>query len=120
MFSRRVIAAAALLSLSACAGQPSFAQESCALVSWYGPESGSRTANGERFIPDGITAAHRSLPFGTRLLVTDPASGRSVTVRINDRGPAKWTGRDLDLSRGAARAIGIVDRGVARLCFHPV
>lgn len=84
---------------------------SCALAetaSWYG--SGHRTANGERFLPDGLTAAHRTLPFGTRVRVTYGA--RSVVVRINDRGPF-IAGRAIDLSRGAARAIGL--SGVGRV-----
>jgi rare lipoprotein A len=62
-----------------------------------------RTANGERFNPNGLTAAHKSLPFGTRLKVT--YKGRSIIVRVNDRGPFV-RGRHLDLSRGAARKIG--------------
>ncbi|GEP11836.1 septal ring lytic transglycosylase RlpA family protein [Methylobacterium gnaphalii] len=79
-------------------------------ASWYGAETcrgkrDCRTANGERFAPGGLTAAHRSLPFGTRLRVTNHATGRSVVVRINDRGPF-IRGRSIDLSRGAARAIG--------------
>lgn len=73
-------------------------------ASWYG--SGHRTANGERFNPNGLTAAHRSLPFGTRLRVTNETNGRSVVVRINDRGPFVG-GRIIDLSRGSAAAIGM-------------
>ncbi|ACA15269.1 rare lipoprotein A [Methylobacterium sp. 4-46] len=73
-------------------------------ASWYG--SGQRTASGERFNPNGLTAAHRSLPFGTRVRVTNTANGRSVVVRINDRGPFAG-GRIIDLSRGSARAIGM-------------
>jgi hypothetical protein len=82
------------------------------LASFYGHgERLSRyTADGEVFDPDGFTAAHRTLPIGARLRVT--YKGRSVTVRVNDRGPAAWTGRALDLSYGAARAIGLTDRGV--------
>ncbi len=76
-------------------------------ASWYGPGfHGKRTANGERFNADGLTAAHRSLPFGTRVRVTNRTNGRSVVVRINDRGPFVG-GRSIDLSRGAARAIGM-------------
>jgi len=78
------------------------------VASWYG--SGHRTANGERFVPDGLTAAHRTLPFGARVRVTYGA--RSVVVRINDRGPF-IAGRVIDLSRGAARAIGL--SGVGRV-----
>lgn len=76
--------------------------------------TGSRTASGERFNQDGFTAASRTLPFGTRLHVTNPATGRSVIVRINDRGPFV-RGRDLDLAKGAAAAIGMIERGTAIL-----
>lgn len=71
---------------------------------------GRRTASGERFNPDGLTAAHRTLPFGTRLTVTNPRTGKSVDVVINDRGPFT-RGLHLDLSRGAARAIGLTGTG---------
>ena len=91
MLHRAIFAAIALVCVLAT---PAHAGQSCR-ASYYGPESGSRTANGERFRPDGISAAHRSLPFGTRVRVT--YRGRSVVVRINDRGPAKWTGRCIDL-----------------------
>jgi rare lipoprotein A len=76
--------------------------------------SGSRTASGERFDQHGFTAASRTLPFGTRLQVTNPATGRSVIVRINDRGPFV-RGRDLDLAKGAAAAIGMIEQGTATL-----
>lgn len=82
------------------------------VASWYGEESGEVTASGERFDADDMTAAHRTLPFGTRLLVTYPGTGRSVVVRVNDRGPYV-AGRDLDLSRGAAEALGMIEAGVA-------
>lgn len=71
------------------------------VASWY--HEGSQTASGEHFRPDGLTAAHRTLPFGTRVEV---CKARCVIVRINDRGPFV-RGRDIDLSRGAARAVGI-------------
>jgi rare lipoprotein A len=71
---------------------------------------GAVTASGERFRPDGLTAAHRSLPFGTRLRIG--LGGRAVMVRVNDRGPFVAS-RCLDLSRGAARALGMLGRGVA-------
>lgn len=79
------------------------------LASWYGggERLSSHTANGEHFRPGGLTAAHRSLPFGTRIQVTNVRTGQSAVVRINDRGPAAKTGRSLDLARGAARAIGL-------------
>lgn len=86
-----------------------------AVASWYGPKfHGRPTASGEVYDMNGLTAAHRSLPFGTRLRVTLPASGRSVVVEVNDRGPF-IRGRDLDLSYGAARAIGLLEQGVARV-----
>lgn len=75
-------------------------------ASWYGPGfHGNRTANGEVYDQWGMTAAHKTLPFGTRLRVTNVANGRTVEVRINDRGPF-IPGRDLDLSRGAANELG--------------
>ncbi|GJE76387.1 septal ring lytic transglycosylase RlpA family protein [Methylorubrum suomiense] len=80
------------------------AQAQSGRASWYG--SGHRTANGERFNPNGMTAAHRSLPFGTRVRVTNRSNGRSVVVRINDRGPFVG-GRVIDLARGSAKALGI-------------
>lgn len=79
------------------------------LASFYGAESGPRTASGEQFDPEAMTAAHRTLPFGTRVRVTNIRTGRSVLVRINDRGPFIKS-RVIDLSQGAARVIGIDDR----------
>jgi rare lipoprotein A len=78
---------------------------------------GARTANGERFDPSGMTAAHRTLPFGTRVRVVEPDSGRDVVVRINDRGPFKG-GRVIDLSEGAARAIGMISAGVTEVALY--
>jgi rare lipoprotein A len=82
------------------------------MASFYGNESGSRTASGQRFNQEAMTAAHRSLPFGTKLRVTH--GSRSVVVTINDRGPFVH-GRVLDLSTGAARAIGLTSAGVGRV-----
>ena len=79
-------------------------------ASWYGTESGSRTANGEHFDGSGMTCAHRRYPFGTRLTVT--YRGRAVACRVNDRGPAAGTGRCLDLSRAAAARLGLIPAGV--------
>lgn len=85
------------------------------MASWYGDElAGRPTASGERFAPGGLTAAHRLLPFGTLVEVTALASGRTVVVRINDRGPFAG-GRLIDLSQGAARALGTERAGVARV-----
>lgn len=89
-----------------------------AAVSSYGLASfykyDGQTASGEKFDPSKLTAAHRTLPFGTRLRVTSVTTGRSVTVRINDRGPYV-RGRVVDLSYAAAETLGIVGRGVAKV-----
>ena len=82
------------------------------MASYYGNESGSRTASGQRMNANAMTAAHRSLPFGTKLRVTH--GGRSVVVTINDRGPF-IRGRVLDLSTGVARAVGLTSAGVGRV-----
>jgi rare lipoprotein A len=82
-------------------------------ASWYGPGfDGNLTANGERFNQNALTAAHPSLPFGTKIRVTNQNNGRSVVVRVNDRGPYAG-GRIVDLSAGSADAIGLTSSGVA-------
>jgi rare lipoprotein A len=84
-------------------------------ASYYGHElAGNRTASGERFNPNGLTAAHRTLPLGTRLKVTNIANGRSVIVRVNDRGPFVRS-RLIDVSLGAAREINMVRSGKAQV-----
>jgi rare lipoprotein A len=89
-------------------------------ASWYGPKfHGKMTANGEIYDQMALTAAHKSLRFGTLLKVTNPKNGRSVVIRINDRGPY-IEGRDLDLSKGAAIELGILRKGVARLKIQEV
>jgi rare lipoprotein A len=81
-------------------------------ASWYGPRfHGRRTANGERFDMGAMTAAHKTLPFGTRLRVRSLVTGQEVHVRVNDRGPF-IRGRIIDLSRSAARALGLLETGV--------
>jgi rare lipoprotein A len=87
------------------------------VASFYGNESGSKTASGQRFNQNAMTAAHRSLPFGTKLRVTH--GGRSVVVTINDRGPF-IRGRVLDLSTGAARAVGLTGAGVGHVTAQVV
>lgn len=83
------------------------------MASWYGPGfHGNRSANGEIYNQYGLSAAHRTLPFGTRVRVTNLNNNRSVVVRINDRGPF-IRGRIIDLSKGAAREIGMISSGVA-------
>jgi rare lipoprotein A len=112
--SKRTALVAATLAAGLTAGlsaTPAFAQ--CGRASWYALHS--RTASGERMNPAAMTAAHRSLPFGTRIRVTNQRNGKSVVVRINDRGPFV-RGRMLDLSRGAARQIGMIGAGHAAVC----
>jgi rare lipoprotein A len=87
-------------------------------ASWYGPGfHGRRTASGERFNTNDMTAAHKTLPFGTKVKVTNKRTGQSVVVRINDRGPYAH-GRVIDLSRASARAIGI--SGVADITLNRI
>jgi rare lipoprotein A len=82
-------------------------------ASWYGNESGNRTANGERFRTEAITAAHTTLPLPTYVEVTALDTGRRIIVRINDRGPFVRGPRIIDLSRGAAAQLGILAKGTA-------
>ena len=85
------------------------------MASYYGNElAGNRTANGERFDPGQLTAAHRTLPFGSMVRVTNMSNGDSVVVRINDRGPFS-RGRVIDVSHAAAREIGMQRSGIARV-----
>ena len=85
------------------------------MASWYGPEfHGRRTANGEHYDQNALTAAHKSLRFGTLLRVTNPQNNKSIIVRINDRGPYKRD-RNLDLSKASAMALDIMDKGVAKV-----
>ena len=86
-------------------------------ASWYGqPHHGRRTSSGEVYDMNKLTAAHRTLPLGTRLLVTNRDNGRTVEVRINDRGPFR-RGRVLDLSYAAARQLGAIGEGVISVTF---
>jgi rare lipoprotein A len=88
--------------------------------SWYGPGFHGRiTANGEIYDQMALTAAHKSLKFGTLLKVTNPRNGKTVVVRINDRGPY-IEGRDLDLSKAAAIELGLMKRGVARMVVEEI
>ncbi|MEQ1951286.1 septal ring lytic transglycosylase RlpA family protein [Mesorhizobium sp. CN2-181] len=103
-----VFAAGAMLASS------NIAYAQCGRASWYA--LGSRTASGERMNPSALTAAHRTLPFGTKVRVTNSRTGKSVIVRINDRGPF-IRGRIIDLSRAAAQRIGMVSSGHAPVCM---
>jgi rare lipoprotein A len=111
---KKIILTISILTLCGCAtdsgfafvgeGQSKLNTSYHVNATWY--QSGRRTANGEKFDPNGMTAAHKKLPFNTRVRVTNPENGNSIVVRINDRGPFR-KGYELDLARGAARAIGM-------------
>ena len=96
---------------------PALAKSQTGFASYY--KSGKRTANGERYDPHGYTAAHLTLPFGTRVLVTNLDNGKSVIVRINDRGPFIRK-RVIDLSLGAARVVNLTRSGVAKVKVVPL
>ena len=104
------LVALALVPMFGASDAKAYSQTGIASYYWQGRV----TANGERYRPDGISAAHKTLPFGTRVKVTHLASGRSIVVRINDRGPF-IKGRIIDLSRGAAGQLGIKGSGLARV-----
>jgi rare lipoprotein A len=90
-------------------------------ASWYGGKHhGGPTASGERFNKNAMTAAHRSLRMNTRVRVTNKRNGRSVVVRINDRGPFGGGGRIIDLSEAAARKLGMIDAGVVPVTLEVV
>ena len=90
----------------------------CGGASWYSLP-GNRTANGDRMNPGAMTAAHKSLPFGTKLRVTDQRTGHAVVVTINDRGPFV-RGRIIDLSSGAAKQLGFRNRGTTSVCVKRI
>lgn len=96
------------------------AKSSCGIASWYGPGfHGNLTASGQRFDSKALTAAHPSLPFGTKIKVTNQQNGRSVIVKGNDRGPF-YGGRIIDLSEGAFARIASLGQGVAKVCISRV
>jgi rare lipoprotein A len=106
-----LLAAAAMLS----AAIPASANAACGKASWYALTS--KTASGERMNPSAMTAAHRSLPFGSKVRVTNKRNGKSVVVRINDRGPFV-KGRIIDLSKAAANHLGFVRSGHTTVCIE--
>lgn len=108
------VAAIALTVSAIVLGSVDTASAQCGAASWYALRS--KTANGERMNPAAMTAAHRSLPFGTRIKVVNQRNGKAVVVRINDRGPYA-RGRVLDLSKAAARELGFVGAGHTRICL---
>ena len=113
--SGTAVLAAAAVALCGCSTVPANAQ--CGKASWYALHS--RTASGEMMNPAQMTAAHRSLPFGSKVKVTNSRTGKSVVVRINDRGPF-IKGRIIDLSKAAASQIGMVRSGHAPVCIAQI
>ena len=110
----------AFVALGALAPLAAEAASSCGIASWYGPGfHGNLTASGQRFDSKALTAAHRSLPFGSRVKVTNQDTGRSVTIRVNDDGP-HVPGRIIDLSEGAFRQIASLGQGVAKVCISKI
>lgn len=110
LFTALILAATTLLPLS-----KADAQTTTGKASFYSKRStGSRTASGERLHHDSLTCAHRTYPFGTRLKVTHQGNGKSVIVRVTDRGPFV-RGRIIDLSWGAARELGMLSQGIAQV-----
>jgi rare lipoprotein A len=107
-----VRAGAMCVALISLASAPVVEAAQVGIASYY--KSGKRTANGERFNPRGLTAAHRSLKFGTHVRVTNLKNGKSVVVRINDRGPF-IRGRIIDLAYGAASVVGLHKSGTAKV-----
>ncbi len=104
--------------LSFSVASPALASDpSCGRASWYALTS--KTASGERMDPSKLTAAHPRLRFGTMVNVVNPANGKSVVVRINDRGPF-IKGRIIDVSKAAAGHLGMIRAGVAKVCYHVV
>lgn len=124
-FATRYVAALALPLLLAMpvgatdtSDQGEAKQVGSGMASYYGNEfAGKRTASGEKFDPNGLTAAHRTLAFGSKLRVTNLSNGKDVIVRVNDRGP--WgRGRVIDISLGAAKQIGMHRSGTAKVSIH--
>lgn len=97
--------------------QPSYAARQCGGASWYALNS--KTASGEKMNPNALTAAHRKFRFGTKVRVTNRRNGKSVVVRINDRGPFT-KGRVIDLSKAAAARLGYLRRGHTQVCIERV
>jgi rare lipoprotein A len=110
----RVTLLAACMVIPATSGAFAKAKE-CGRASWYALTS--TTASGERMNPAKLTAAHKKLPFGSKIMVTNRSNGRSVVVRINDRGPF-IQGRIVDLSKAAAQQIGMIRSGHAPVCLQ--
>jgi rare lipoprotein A len=85
------------------------------LSSWYGYESGKFMANGKKWNPEALTVAHRTIPFGTKIKITNIKNGKSVIAIVTDRGPAKWTDRQLDVSMKIAKILGFKNAGITKV-----
>jgi rare lipoprotein A len=119
LIKKTIIAAAVLGTTIIVSSSSIYASgNQCGGASWYSLP-GQRTANGERMNPNAMTAAHKFLPFGTRVRVVDQNSGKSIQVTINDRGPFV-RGRIIDLSRAAATRLGISGAGTGKVCLQQV
>ena len=121
--TKNIVVVAALVAgiLSAVTTGTAFAaSDQCGGASWYGPGfHGKKAASGQRFDQNAMTAAHKSLPFGTVVRVVDQRTGKSVKVTINDRGPFH-KGRIIDLSKAAATQLGIRNAGTGKVCITRV
>lgn len=116
MFRRFLVATAVAAAVLSSGTIAAYAQ--CGGASWYGPGfNGKRSASGEIFNENAMTAAHKTLPFGTKLRVVDQRTGKTVTVTINDRGPFH-RGRIIDLSKAAATELGFRQRGTTSVCIE--
>jgi rare lipoprotein A len=113
----KIAAAGAAVFVMGFAALPAQAKDFSGMASWY--SMGTRTASGARYNPDGLSAAHRTLPFGTHLKVTNVRNGKSVNVVVNDRGPFAKK-RVIDVSRGAARQLGMISSGTAKVSVQVV
>jgi rare lipoprotein A len=111
-----VVVASLLAVLASTTG--AFAGDQCGGASWYSLP-GNRTASGDRMNPSAMTAAHKTLPFGTKVNVVDQRTGKSIRVTINDRGPFV-KGRIIDLSKAAATKLGFRNAGHAKVCIERV
>ena len=122
---KRIVIIIGLLFITSCASVPPSGYKSetggkYVTASWYGEKfHGRPTSSGERYDMYGLTAAHKTMKFGSKLRVTNPDNKKSVIVKVNDRGPF-IRGRDLDLSYGAAKEIGLVEKGVGRVKIENV
>ncbi len=118
MIKQTVFAAAVVAAGCFAFSSTSVSAQECGVATWYSLP-GHFTSNGERMTKTGYTAAHKRLPFGTKVRVVDQKSGKSTTVRITDRGPF-GKGRIIDLSWAAAKQLGIIRSGITKVCISQV